>query len=573
MALLGAALLTWSCDDGSTASPITPESSSASSAATSSLPYYVDGGFLIAPASGIVYDGATGAAIGQLTINGTVISIGDGATILFSADTTQLPNMTDGGLLINRDGSVSSFDGTVQGTLNPDRASVSLADGSIIDLNGNLISPAISSAGTALSSSSEAVLPSSSASIDPNSSESQTLDESSSSAEISSSSVASLVQGTITYTDNLKQTVAQGSSISTIVIGGMQASPSRQSWNLWFINDGVQYNESAKTLTIAATVPEYFQTGEQSETWIIDGTAYTITLNIVSGSGTVISSSSVAKSSSSIRSSSSQAKSSSSATRSSSSAAKSSSSSYQGGTSTGLTKVAGGASGSGWATRYWDCCKPSCSWSNNAGSGNEARTCSVNGSQISDLNATSICDGGSASTCTSQIPIIVNENLAYAFAAVPAVNGGQCGKCFALEFTGTGKYETKNNHKALAGKTLVVMVSNIGSDVNQGQFDVMIPGGGVGLYNGCSAFGWGSQGEQYGGLLSDCEKSVGYSASGNTLATKRKQCLTEKCNSVFSNDSKAKEGCLFLATWMEAAGNPLHNYYEVECPAALKAQY
>ena len=40
--------------------------------------------------------------------------------------------------------------------------------------------------------------------------------------------------------------------------------------------------------------------------------------------------------------------------------------------------VNGGLSGSGFASRYWDCCKPSCSWSGNAGHGNEARQCDVN---------------------------------------------------------------------------------------------------------------------------------------------------------------------------------------------------
>ena len=78
--------------------------------------------------------------------------------------------------------------------------------------------------------------------------------------------------------------------------------------------------------------------------------------------------------------------------------------------------------------------------------------------------------------------------------------------------------------------------------------------------------GWGPQGKQYGGLLSDCEESVGYDGD---VTSKRKQCLTEKCNSVFANDTEAKEGCLFLATWMEAAGNPNHTYKEVECPQAL----
>ena len=241
--------------------------------------------------------------------------------------------------------------------------------------------------------------------------------------------------------------------------------------------------------------------------------------------------------------------------------------------STDLEYISGGASGSGFASRYWDCCKPSCSWTENAGAGNEAKMCSVNGSVISDKNAKSVCQGGSAATCTSQIPIIVNDNLAYAFAAVPASNGGQCGHCYALTFDGTGKYENKAPQQGLKGKVLVVMASNVGTDVAQGQFDVMIPGGGVGIYNGCANMGWGDMGKQYGGLLSDCEDEVGYSKTGSALTSARKTCLTKKCNSVFANDAVAKEGCLFLATWMNAAGNPNHTYREVKCPAALKAQY
>jgi hypothetical protein len=85
--------------------------------------------------------------------------------------------------------------------------------------------------------------------------------------------------------------------------------------------------------------------------------------------------------------------------------------------------------------------------------------------------------------------------------------------------------------------------------------------------------GWGDMGQTYGGLLSDCESSVGYSSDGSALISKRQECLTQKCNSTFASDPVAKEGCLFLATWMSAAGNPLHNYVEVECPAELKAKY
>ena len=58
------------------------------------------------------------------------------------------------------------------------------------------------------------------------------------------------------------------------------------------------------------------------------------------------------------------------------------------------------------------------------------------------------------------------------------------------------------------------------------------------------------------------------SASARTL-----ECLKEKCNSVFSNDSDAKKGCMFLADFMHAAGNPMHDYVEVECPDVLKNKY
>lgn len=327
------------------------------------------------------------------------------------------------------------------------------------------------------------------------------------------------------------------------------------------------YDQNAGTYTISGTVPEYFQEGTTSENFTFADGAFTFTLNV--GNATV-----VASSASQQVSSSAQQVVSSSSAKSSSSSAKSSSSAASTTTGTDLVYVSGGASGSGWATRYWDCCKPSCSWTENAGSGNESKMCSANGkTEISDYKTTSVCDGGSAATCTSQIPIIVNDNLAYALAAVPASNGGQCGHCYALTFDGTGKYETKAPQQSLKGKVLVVMASNVGTDVSQGQFDVMIPGGGLGIYNGCSAMGWGDQGEQYGGLLSSCESEVGYSYSGSTLTTKRKECLTNKCKTVFANDAVAQEGCMFLVNWMNAAGNPNHSYKEVECPAALKAIY
>jgi len=248
-------------------------------------------------------------------------------------------------------------------------------------------------------------------------------------------------------TGSLTQNVQKGANIETVVFSGVASEPAR-SWNLYFLQ--MNFDKTKGTYTISGTVPEYFQDGSTSDKLTIDGKEYTLTLNV--GSASVKSSSSVAG----VRSSSSAKSSSSAQVIVPSSSSAKSSSSVSGGTSTELKYVSGGASGSGWATRYWDCCKPSCSWTENAGSGNEARMCTASGSKISNYNETSICAGGSASTCTSQIPIVVNDNLAYAFAAVPDSNGGACGKCFALTFDGTGKYETKAPHQSLKGKVLVV---------------------------------------------------------------------------------------------------------------------
>ena len=108
---------------------------------------------------------------------------------------------------------------------------------------------------------------------------------------------------------------------------------------------------------------------------------------------------------------------------------------------------------SGFATRYWDCCKPSCAWNQNSG-GNTARTCDVSMNPITDANARSKCEGGPATACMDQIPKVINDNLAYAFAAAPGNGPNVCGKCFKLTFTGKGKYETKLNHEKIKGKNL-----------------------------------------------------------------------------------------------------------------------
>jgi len=205
-------------------------------------------------------------------------------------------------------------------------------------------------------------------------------------------------------------------------------------------------------------------------------------------------------------------------------------------------------------TRYWDACKPSCGWDGNAGGSpnGTAKSCSVNGSVLSDNAARNACEnGGTAYTCMKQAPWKVSDNLSYGFAA--SHTNGDCGKCFELSF---------NN-----GKKMVIMVSNIGGDVANGQFDLMIPGGGVGAFNALSnqiSQNGGSSsnlGAQYGGFRATCGPD--------------KNCIRNMCNSAFGSSALAdlKAGCEWYIDWFDAADNPTANSQSVTCPQALIDKY
>jgi hypothetical protein len=217
-----------------------------------------------------------------------------------------------------------------------------------------------------------------------------------------------------------------------------------------------------------------------------------------------------------------------------------------------------GRSGSGKTTRYWDACKASCGWPNNAGGSpnGTARSCSVNGSTLSDNNAQSSCSGGSAYTCMYQAPWAVNDNLAFGFAA--SHTNSDCGKCYELTFT-------------ITQKKMVVMISNIGSDVDGDQFDIMIPGGGVGQFNALStqvSQNGGSSsnlGAQYGGFRTTCQNQ------GGDINT----CVQNMCNSTFSSAalSNLKAGCSWYVNWLRSGDNPNVNFVSVNCPKALVDRY
>jgi hypothetical protein len=247
----------------------------------------------------------------------------------------------------------------------------------------------------------------------------------------------------------------------------------------------------------------------------------------------------------------------------------------------------------GWMSRYWDGCKPHCSIKYNVLGPNFAQTdickdccryCDVNNNEIpiNDQTVSSCEQGGTAYACWDQVPFIdpLDSSKAYAFAATPS---DECGKCFELTFDGgmSGEPQPFATHKALQGKTLVVMGSNIGHDVGSGQFDVMVPGGGVGMFDSFSkqiGVNVESLGERYGGFLLSCEKEIASQFNWNrdSMTVERFQkCLRDKCDAAFSDPKHEllNQGCNFYADWFMGANNPTLTYKEVQCPEVLVNKY
>ncbi|KAI4752270.1 hypothetical protein E4T52_15447 [Aureobasidium sp. EXF-3400] len=207
---------------------------------------------------------------------------------------------------------------------------------------------------------------------------------------------------------------------------------------------------------------------------------------------------------------------------------------------TGFASVVNAAQ-TGKTTRYWDCCKGSCAWPGKADVSAPITTCDKNDNPLTDANTASACDGGSAYMCSDQSPWAVSDNLAYGFAAANIAGGSEeswCCSCYKLTFTTT----------SIAGKTMIVQATNTGGDLGSNQFDLAIPGGGVGIFNACTdewnapSSGWGAQ---YGGI------------STNTCSAFPKAL---------------QPGCGFRFDWFENADNPEMEFERVECPAAITAK-
>jgi hypothetical protein len=99
----------------------------------------------------------------------------------------------------------------------------------------------------------------------------------------------------------------------------------------------------------------------------------------------------------------------------------------------------------------------------------------------------------------------------------------------------------------IAGKVMIVQVTNTGGDLGNNHFDLQMPGGGFDLFDGCTnQFGSSSNwGAQYGGVSSraDCD---------NLPAV-------------------LQSGCYWRFDWFMNAHNPTISFKQVTCPSVLTA--
>jgi len=75
----------------------------------------------------------------------------------------------------------------------------------------------------------------------------------------------------------------------------------------------------------------------------------------------------------------------------------------------------------GKTTRYWDCCKASCSWGGKASVTAPVKACNKDGVSVLDMNCRNTCNGGGTDPqcymCNSNQPWAVNNTLAFGFVA------------------------------------------------------------------------------------------------------------------------------------------------------------
>jgi hypothetical protein len=94
---------------------------------------------------------------------------------------------------------------------------------------------------------------------------------------------------------------------------------------------------------------------------------------------------------------------------------------------------------------------------------------------------------------------------------------------------------------------MIIQVTNKGGDLSQNHFDLMIPGGGLGIFDGCSPmYGTWNGGARYGGISSAAQ-------CGNLPGA-------------------VQAGCYWRFNDFKNADNPNVNFKKITCPSVLTSK-
>ena len=184
-----------------------------------------------------------------------------------------------------------------------------------------------------------------------------------------------------------------------------------------------------------------------------------------------------------------------------------------------------------------------------------------------DPNVKSVCAGGGndpgpgetvAYTCLDRFPWTDADGTRYAYAATNSLD--TCCQCFELTFLdtsvdkGTGRPCTgcSQYQGELEGEKLIIQVINTGGDVGVSQFDLMLPGGGLGIFNGLVGLESGRNGPP---LFPESDVSVWGQRYGGVDSKEACQALPDA----------VVAGCEWRFDALLGADNPGVSYKRVSC--------
>jgi hypothetical protein len=122
----------------------------------------------------------------------------------------------------------------------------------------------------------------------------------------------------------------------------------------------------------------------------------------------------------------------------------------------------------------------------------------------------------------------------------------------------------------LRGKRLVIQINNFGYDNTQdpNHLDLCIPGGGEGIYHGCSTVQFrtgGGYSHPGGDTTKPPWNPIWGREYGGVMYEGR-----HKCDGL--PNALMRAGCKFFFDWLKGVDNPRARFYQVECPPEIVAR-